>query len=1222
MAKFVLSTQLNLQPITAQQARKAVQPLQSALSSLKLGNIKGGTAEIQGYTKATKQATVATQQMAKASTGLAGNLKRLGGVWAVTFNVVTGTINKLQAAVTEAIKFEREMVRIAQVTGKTGKQLGSLQRRITGLSRGLGVASSELVVVARTLSQASLSAKEVDIALTALAKTNLAATFGSITDTTEGAIAVLKTFGQGVGQLESQLGSINAVAGKFAVESDNIIELVRRAGAVAKQTGTSFNQLVGLFTAVRQTTRQSSQIISTALRTVIQRLQRPATVAFLDELNVQTKDANGNLLDAFTILQNVSRVAAALPQGSPLFAQIVESLGGIRQASTITPLLKNFELVNKVVAEADAGINSLGADSVLALGTTEVALNKLNEEFQTLGRTLAGPGGPFKILIDQLTSVVSLLNSASSSFGFLTSQANNLTVGPQGIAGPGLLTTIGSVGLGVGGGAGIAAQVGAGMQARAAEFDASAKGQQLAAFNSRFSKADQKFALGFKGTRAYNDVVQGQALEAERNAAIRGGAGRSIVRGGQRSFLGAGVGAGVAVGVSGLAEAEQSAKSLAELNKAIKEGNVERQVEIKGQIQTQKELNSFQTVVSGLAGFIGGPLAGSFTALGLQFLEQFSWYQNLTKVGRDLIASFTGLVRSSAELQAEQLALAKTESVFNQQNADLKANKTDATQRFQLRNDLLRERQAAIARDPRINLDSSAAKLSAEEQGILDSLNKQQAAIDNDIAEVSRQIGAELQREGKTVNEEEFLKLLLERLGPGAGRQVFRRENAGDTFAQFQQGQAEELNLLTDNLSKSFKNLTEQALKLIDAQKKQFDLTVEARETIAEFGGAAFTAKDRLWLLQTRLDAGVGALGQSRVDLGGFGLRQRLAEVNAARDDNPEAVGKAQAELVNVTREFIKAKKTELDLLREKNKLEQQGLESALAGDYQAFFRSQAAVGATAAGQLGNQNLLNAFGGQAISDAFANTTDKGLKETLATAGLARVGIGGDAGKVLAGTTPEEQAIEAQIRDAAGVLIDAGRYEVQAADKQVEAANKQLEAANIAFGRAGGNLADVQRFASGGSVFRARGSDTVPAMLTPGEFVVRRSAVQRGNNLQMLKAMNSGGTPSVSSGGAVYAASGGQVPSVGSMAIDSAPLDRAANKLNEAITKLAQTTIQVSVAPMTINHNLQGGSFLQSLTKTIKQELLNDMKANFDKASISQNGQLVEAPMKSNLPSMV
>jgi hypothetical protein len=62
------------------------------------------------------------------------------------------------------------------------------------------------------------------------------------------------------------------------------------------------------------------------------------------------------------------------------------------------------------------------------------------------------------------------------------------------------------------------------------------------------------------------------------------------------------------------------------------------------------------------------------------------------------------------------------------------------------------------------------------------------------------------------------------------------------------------------------------------------------------------------------------------------------------------------------------------------------------------------------------------------------------------------------------------------------------------------------------------------YASSGTLvpYQPKGTDTVPAMLTPGEFVVNRAATQK--NLPLLKSINSG---AMSKGGVVYLARGGE-----------------------------------------------------------------------------------------------
>src|SRR3990167_488346 len=132
------------------------------------------------------------------------------------FSVATAGFISLVGAIkrsfSEAIKFDREMVRVSQVTGLTLKNLGGLADEITRLSTSFGVSSAKIANIATILAQAGLTAQDTKIALEALAKTELSATFDDISDTTEGAIAIMAQFGTSASDLEKQLSSINVVA--------------------------------------------------------------------------------------------------------------------------------------------------------------------------------------------------------------------------------------------------------------------------------------------------------------------------------------------------------------------------------------------------------------------------------------------------------------------------------------------------------------------------------------------------------------------------------------------------------------------------------------------------------------------------------------------------------------------------------------------------------------------------------------------------------------------------------------------------------------------------------------------------------------------------------------------------------------------------------------------------------------------------------------------------
>ena len=154
------------------------------------------------------------------------------------------------------------------------------------------------------------------------------------------------------------------------------------------------------------------------------------------------------------------------------------------------------------------------------------------------------------------------------------------------------------------------------------------------------------------------------------------------------------------------------------------------------------------------------------------------------------------------------------------------------------------------------------------------------------------------------------------------------------------------------------------------------------------------------------------------------------------------------------------------------------------------------------------------------------------------------------------------------------------------------------------------------YASNG-VFVPRGSDTVPAMLTPGEFVVRREAVQRGNNLRMLRAMNSGAS---SAGGADgYYHKGGKVRKRGgSVGLNPEVVNQLASSLTQFNTSMAANIkalqdlkFQIKLDTTNVNVNLNGTSFLAQLKDGLKEELLAEVSRNIKNMNFTMAGDPTE-----------
>lgn len=355
------------------------------------------------------KATVAIKNMGAAgkeinsitvSTGkLNNNLDKTGNtIAAVTarfsaFVLVAQTFNKVAASigegVTEALDFQRELVRLKQVGDDTSYTIKSIGDQAIRLGKNLGTSSNELIKVASTLRQAGLSANDTKLAMETLAKTRLSPSFTDLTNTVEGAIAVIGQFKLQAKDLTGVFDSINSVSKAFAVESNDLVTGIRLAGAAFSQAGGDLNEFLAIFTAIRSQTRESAESIGTGLKTIFTRLQRKDSVDALKNLGVNLRDAKGQFVGVY---EGIRRIAQGLSQINPRsqqFADIVEQIGGLRQVNKILPLITNQKTLVEALNVAKKSSNSLDRDAAVGQEALIVKLTKLKESFFEIFKILS-----------------------------------------------------------------------------------------------------------------------------------------------------------------------------------------------------------------------------------------------------------------------------------------------------------------------------------------------------------------------------------------------------------------------------------------------------------------------------------------------------------------------------------------------------------------------------------------------------------------------------------------------------------------------------------------------------------------------------------------------------------------------------------------------------------------------------------------------------------------
>ncbi len=307
--------------------------------------------------------------------------------------VAFGSLRAITQATRDAIDFERELLKVAQVADTLPSRLGSVRDTIRDVGVSFGVEASSLVEAARIFSQAGLSISATNDALRAVGEASLAPTIDDQAQAVQGLIAISRQFGVQSQDFRESLGQINAVSGQFAVEFDDIIQAVQRAGGVFAQasqgvaTGNdALAQFIALFTSVRATSRESSETIATGLRTIIGRLQRPGNIEFFREIGVELTNANGQFVGAFEAIQRIGQAIQQLPERDIRLGEIVERFGGLRQISRAIPLLQQTTLQTQALSTAQRGANSTATDAALAQQNLAVQLEQTRQQFDAFIR--------------------------------------------------------------------------------------------------------------------------------------------------------------------------------------------------------------------------------------------------------------------------------------------------------------------------------------------------------------------------------------------------------------------------------------------------------------------------------------------------------------------------------------------------------------------------------------------------------------------------------------------------------------------------------------------------------------------------------------------------------------------------------------------------------------------------------------------------------------------
>jgi len=364
----------------------------SRLSTAQIDDLYKATAALKDYERRSREATNVSEDLGKQA---AITFRRFAGYLLVT-RTMYGLAGAIRSATGEALKLNREFVKIAQLTDTSARGVSSLKSTTLELSKAYGTSTLEIVKAAQSLAQAGKSMSDIDQILRAITPATLVAEFGDLAKNTENMQALLTQFNLKASQTGDVLDVLNVITKEYDVSVQELFDGLKRSGSAFGALSGAINsvdpaknlqslrEFAAIFTTIISTSRESAESVGTALKTILPRLQRPTTINALREVGINILDEQGNVDKPFEAFRKISSAIKDMNVNGLQFSKILEEIGGSRQFNKVVALVTQFEKAERALAISQNAAGSIGKDVEIAQQDFLVQLSKVRAEFQAL----------------------------------------------------------------------------------------------------------------------------------------------------------------------------------------------------------------------------------------------------------------------------------------------------------------------------------------------------------------------------------------------------------------------------------------------------------------------------------------------------------------------------------------------------------------------------------------------------------------------------------------------------------------------------------------------------------------------------------------------------------------------------------------------------------------------------------------------------------------------
>ncbi len=358
--------------------------------------------------------------------------------WQISSSLLHGFMGAVSTAYRYTQDLNESLNNIRIRTGQSTEEMAKFAEQANQAAKSLSTTTLDYTKAALIYYQQGLDDEQVK------ARTDVTVKMANVTRDSAETVsqqltAVWNNFDKGGEKLEYIADVMNALGAATASSTSEIATGLQKFAAAADAAGLSYEYAASALATITATTRQSADTVGTGLRTVLARIESlnlgetledgvglTKYTKALEAIGVQVLDNNGQLKAADEILDAMAEKWQGLTDAQKMAT--AETVGGIRQYTTIMALMENWDFMQQNVGIAKGSSGTLQKQAEIYAESWEAAQKRVKAAAQAI----------YSDLIDD-KFFITILNGAEKILAFIDDLIRSL----GGL--PGLLSTISTI---------------------------------------------------------------------------------------------------------------------------------------------------------------------------------------------------------------------------------------------------------------------------------------------------------------------------------------------------------------------------------------------------------------------------------------------------------------------------------------------------------------------------------------------------------------------------------------------------------------------------------------------------------------------------------------------------------------------------------------------------------------------------------------------------------